>query len=137
MRDFSFYLDKIGEIGFVEQALHSIVYVSGLPGVHLSEIVVFETGDIGQVFSIDRENCEILIFSNSKINVGTQVARTGELLTVPLGTGLLGKTINPLGVPIGETPTSLKNVTPMVVDSDPPKIMKRKQVEKPLETGVT
>ena len=51
MKDFKYYLDLISEIGFVEEASNSIVYVSGLPRVKTNEIVIFETGITGIVMS--------------------------------------------------------------------------------------
>jgi F-type H+-transporting ATPase subunit alpha len=136
MKDFAYYLEKIGEIGFVEESMHSIAYVSGLPGAHPNEIVIFENGELGSVFSLSEDHAEILLFSSSQAHVGTQVVRTDQTLTVPVGSGLLGRTVDPLGVPRDGT-GPLKEVKYMPIDRTPPKIMERTPVEKPLETGVT
>lgn len=136
MKDFNSYLNSIGEIGFTEQVFHSIVYVSGLPGVHPEELVIFETGDLGQVFSLDKDLVEVLLFSNSQIKVGSKVVRTDAGLSVPVGFGLMGRVINPLGSTMdGLGP--LVDIVAAPIDKDPPKIMTRRQVEKPFETGVT
>src|SRR3989344_2662172 len=100
MKDFTAYLRETEEIGFVEQVSESIIHASGLPKVKPEEIVVFETGEFGQVFSITPEFVEILIFSKSSIKPGTRVARTNEILKVPVGYELLGRIIDPLGKPI-------------------------------------
>ena len=136
MNDFNHYLDTYGEIGFVDSSFYSIVYVSGLPQVHPSEIVVFETGDIGQVLTLTPGFSEILLLTNAQLRVGSKVVRTGKSFEVPVGTELLGRVINPLGYPRdkGKVLTSLKT---RLVDTDPPKILERTQVQKPLETGVT
>ena len=63
MKDFNSYLNETEEIGYVEQVADAIIYVSGLPKIKPEEIVIFETGDFGQVFSIEPETVEILIFS--------------------------------------------------------------------------
>ncbi len=57
MKDFNYYLDHIGEIGFVEQSVHSLVYVSGLPEAHTNEVVIFESGDIGHGGKIHDGGC--------------------------------------------------------------------------------
>ena len=136
MENFDYYLEKYGEIGFVEESVHSLVYVSGLPKVHPNEMVIFEDGDIGQVLGIDSDQAEVLLFSHSKIRVGSKLARTDRYVTISVGDSLLGKTIDPLGRILGRTDTvegtELRNI-----ESDPPKLMDRKPIEKPLESGVS
>lgn len=136
MKTFKYYLDSIGEIGFVEESLHSIVNVSGLPDAHPNEIVMFENGELGSVFSLSEEQCEILLFSGSQIRVGTQVVRTGTTLAVPVGNGLFGMSIDPLGFP-RDGSGDLKNVDFWLIDRETPKILERRPVDKPLETGIT
>ncbi len=136
MKDFNYYLNELGEIGFVEQVFHSIVYVSGLPGAHSQEVVIFESGDIGQVFSLEKDQLEVLLFSSSQIKVGDKVVRTNAPLSVPVGEGILGRVVNPLGGSI-DAKGVIKAVKFERIDKDPPKIMARRQVEKPLETGST
>lgn len=135
MRDFNFYLEQIGEIGFIEEVVHSLVYSSGLPSAHPNEVVVFETGDVGQVFSLTKEHVEILLFSNNQLRVGSKVARCGQTLEVPVGTGLLGRSIDPLGNPLDSR--ALKDIRFSPIEVAPPRITSRRQVTKPLPTGVT
>ncbi len=137
MKDFKYYLDKVGEIGFVQESLHSIVYVSGLPDAHPDEIVMFENGEVGQVFSLNRDYIEVLIFSRSALKVGSEVVRTGETLTVPSGVEILGRTIDPLGYAQDGNAAPLSEVARVSLEREPSKIMDRKSVDKPLETGVT
>ncbi|KKQ36899.1 MAG: ATP synthase subunit alpha [Candidatus Woesebacteria bacterium GW2011_GWA1_37_7] len=136
MTDFDTYLDKIGEIGFVEEVMHSIVFASGLPKARPNEVVIFESGDIGEIISLNKENVEILILTSGNLKVGDKVARTDELLQVSVGDGCLGRAIDPLGRPL-DTSKKLTNVFPKPIDTPPHGIIGRKQVEKPLETGVT
>jgi len=136
MEDFRSYLDKIGEVGFTEQAFHSIAYVSGLPGLHSQELVVFEDGNVGQAFSVDKEHAEILLFGNTKVQVGGKVARTDEILKVPVGDSLLGRLVDPLGRVL-DGGAALTGTVDVPVDKPPPKIMERRKIDKPLETGVT
>ncbi len=128
-------MNKTGEIGYVKRISNAIVFCDGLPSVHLSEIVIFENGEIGQVFSSGRDLVEIIIFSKGYIKVGTRVARTGQTLKISLGDHLLGVTASPLDLitfdenaPEGTTKT---------IEFDPPGIDKRKNIDKHFETGVT
>ena len=136
MNDFQSHLDKTGEVGFVEKTLHSIIYVRGLPNVRPSEVVFFETGEVGQVLSLTPDYAEILLLSKTSVGVGTRVARTGKLLEVEVGEHLLGKTIDPLGGHSGQNPRG-KTVESRHIDTKPPSINKRKNITRPFETGVT
>ncbi len=136
MKDFNFYLESIGEIGFVEQTLHSVVYVSGLPEVRPNEIVLFESGEMGKVLTLNKEDAEILLFKGSDVRVGSKVVRTGEILKIPVGNNLLGRAIDPLGVTI-DGKGQLTESEWVDVDKPPPKITERKTPDKPMETGVS
>lgn len=136
MDEFNQYLEKIGEIGYVDKLVHSICYVSGLPNIKPNELVVFETGDIGQVFSLGKETVEILFLSGGEIRPGSRLARTGDLLKIGVGNGYLGRTIDPLGrVVDGGKPVKANEYR--YIDEKPPGIMQRKPVQKTLETGVS
>jgi F-type H+/Na+-transporting ATPase subunit alpha len=136
MHDFNFYLESIGEIGFVERTLHSIVYISGLPEAHPGELVIFESGEIGQVFSLDEEYVEVLIISGGEIRVGSKVVRTGKNLNVPVGKGVLGRVIDPIGRVLDDK-GSLDDVEYSAIERNPPKIIDRNTPDKPMETGVS
>lgn len=136
MKDFQYYLDNMGEIGYVEQNIHSIVYVSGLPGVHPNEIIIFENKEMGLVLSLGREHLEVLVFSNTRIRVGSKVVRTGEYVKIGVGDGLLGRMIDPLGIPL-DGKGEISNLTFSPIDITPPKIVERKNIERPLLTGVS
>lgn len=136
MKDFDYYLEKIGEIGFIEEVLHSIVYVSGLPGAHPDEFVAFESGDIGQIISLTRKGVEVLLLARSNVKVGTKVARSGEMLQVPVGNGLLGRVVDPLVKPLDEGKDIEEDrISP--IDTQPHGIVGRVQATKPLETGTS
>ena len=136
MKDFNYFLDYTGEMGYVEEVMSSIVYVSGLPDAKPQESVIFENGDLGQVISLKRKYIEVLIFGSNKIRVGTKVARTDEMLQFPVGDEYLGRMVNPLGVPLDNGKDLILSKF-SAVDTQPHGIVGRKQVEKPLETGVT
>lgn len=135
--DFNECLQKFDEYGVVEEVRHPIVTVSGLPGVRSLEVVVFETGERGQVISLNQSSVTILVLNNNSIRVGSQVARTGEALTVKVGTGLLGSVVDSLGdvlVSAGDTPSLTEQ---RLLETSPLSITYRTRVKKPLLTGVS
>ena len=135
MKDFDYYLEKLGEIGFVEEVLHSIVSVSGLPEAHPNEVVLFESGDVGQIMSIKEDAVEILILSRTKIKVGSKVVRTAELLQIPVGEEFLGRFVDSLGNPLDGGKAIKGTYSP--IDTQPHGIVGRRQIDRPMETGVT
>ncbi len=94
---FDEFLEKSGEIGYVSEVFTSIAYVSGIPSAHLSELVIFESGELGQIFSLETNYAEVLLFSTTSIHAGTRLTRTGTLLEIPLGAQMIGRTLDPLG----------------------------------------
>lgn len=135
MDTFEKFLNKTGEIGYVKRISSAIVFCDGLPSVQLSEIVIFENGEIGQVFSSGKDLVEIIIFSKGYIKVGNKVARTGQTLKISLGDYLLGVSVSPLDLITFEE-SEKKDIT-KTIEADPPGIDKRKNIDKSFETGVT
>ncbi len=136
MKDFNYYLNSISEIGFVEEASSTIVYVNGLPKIKPNEIVIFEGGKIGIALSFTTAIVEILVFSKDPIRHGEKVVRTNEFLKVPVGTELFGKIIDPLGNPLTamnayKKPTALREINIQASG-----ILSRKTITRQLETGV-
>lgn len=136
MKDFSYYLDTFGEVGLVERIHHPIVLVEGLPFIRPYEVVVFETGQIGQVFTINQENVEILVFSSEPVRPKTRVARTNVLLSIPVGNQLLGTTINPLGEPLSKNTTYARPDEERIIHGEPLGIKNRQRIKHSLSTGV-
>lgn len=135
MKDFQHYLETIGEIGYVTEVLHSIVNVSGLPHASPREVVLFESGDIGEIMSLQEDKAEVLLLTDKNIQPGAKVARTGGLLSVGVGEGLLGNIIDALGRPIyGSSRFVTKEMRPIYIK--PMLIIERTPITKPLETGV-
>lgn len=137
MAEFKTYLEKTNEVGFVERVFQSIVYVEGLPQAKPQETVIFESGEMGQVLSLNDEFIEVLVLTSSFVRVGTRVARTGELFQVKIGPGLLGQTINAVGGSFSGIGTikSLKELRP--IDTNPPSILNRKNINKQFFSGLT
>lgn len=132
--DFKRIVDKTGEIGEVEQVFRSIAYVTGLPGVRVDEFVISEDGDLGQVITLDSTHIEVLLFTRDYVPVGLRFGRTGEILQVPVGDGILGRIVSPLGVCKDGNNFSFSEKRP--IDSAPPPISQRRYIVDPFETGV-
>ena len=136
MKDFQYYLNSIGEIGYVEQATSAIVYVSGLPGVKPSELVLFENGQLGEVLSLSFDTIEILVFSKDEITPGTKIVRTNEFLNIQVGRGILGNIVDPLGRALTESlPKTMPTISRAIAIS-PSGITSRKTIKRHLSTGV-
>lgn len=136
MRDFDYYLNEIGEIGFVEESAHSLVYASGIPGARPQEVVLFEGGELGQVLSLSKDYAEILLFSHQKVKVGSKLTRTNLNVSLSISDAILGRSIDALGKPI-DSGKPIPEGEKRLIDIEPPKLMMRRPVEKPLNTGVT
>jgi F-type H+-transporting ATPase subunit alpha len=100
--DFNKMMIENGEFGVVQTVRHPIVVANGLPGARLSEMVLFESGEIGEVFLMEKEEVEILVFSKNAVKAGTKIIRLDKFIAVPVGEELLGNMIDPLGNPISQ-----------------------------------
>ncbi len=135
--EFNQSLKKTGEYGIVYQVSHPIVFIEGLPLVRAHEVIEFESGQKGEVFTIDHGNVEARVFSHEPIKVGTKVTRTDRLLSIPVGKELLGHAINPLGEPLDQN----VKITPpkefRELESNPIGISGRKKITVQLTTGIS
>lgn len=134
--DFKKALDTIGEFGTVEQVRPPLVVASGLPGASLHEIVLFEGGAMGSIFSLEKDSVEILVFSKSQLVPGVKIARTDTFVSVPVGPEILGTTIDPLGNPFSQADKrDIK--TRREIDTPVPGLSTRKRIATPFATGVS
>jgi F-type H+-transporting ATPase subunit alpha len=124
------------EVGFVEKINHPVAYVNGLPSAVLSEIVYFETGSMGMVTGLTTDHVEVLTFADEAIRVGEKVSRSGEVLKVPIGEGLLGQAINSLGTSLYQNKVITGISEYRGVNAAPLPINVRERIKSPLETGV-
>jgi F-type H+-transporting ATPase subunit alpha len=134
----SFYknLKDWKEVGYVEKLWDFIAEVNGLPNVKLGEIVVLESGQVGQVINLRKDAAEVLLFSKEPTRVGTKVSRSGKKLTLEIDLSILGRTIDGMGdyldQPVGEKEQGVL----MSTDVTPMGIVMREKVTKQLITGV-
>ena len=125
------------EVGHVTETADGIAHVEGLPGTMANELLRFEDGTLGLAMNLEqREIGTVVLGDFSSIEEGQPVYRTGEVLSVPVGDGYLGRTIDPLGRPID----GLGDITDLegrrALELQAPGVMMRKSVHEPLQTGL-
>ncbi len=128
----------VSDVGSVLSVGDGIARVFGLDNVQAGEMVEFtKAGVKGMALNLERDNVGVVIFGQDQsISEGDEVRRLGEIVDVPVGKGLLGRVVNPLGEPIdGKGP--IKNVAERRrVDVKAPGIIPRKSVHEPVQTGL-
>ena len=123
-------------VGVVAETYDGIAIVEGLPSAMTNELLRFPDGTLGVALNLDAREIGIVVLGDgSKIEEGQQVKRTGEILSVPVGDGFMGRVINPLGDPIdglGEIESSERRV----LELQAPSVVQRQDVSEPLLTGI-
>ncbi|QTE28752.1 F0F1 ATP synthase subunit alpha [Pengzhenrongella sicca] len=124
------------EVGRVILAGDGIAQVEGLPGAMANELLRFEDGTLGLALNLDvREIGVVVLGEFTGIEEGQEVRRTGEVLSVPVGDGYLGRVVDPLGTPIdGLGPVATTGRRALELQA--PGVMARKSVHEPLQTGL-
>jgi F-type H+-transporting ATPase subunit alpha len=127
---------EVSEVGQVLSVGDGIARVYGLDNVQAGEMVEFENGVRGMALNLETDNVGIVIFGNDReIKEGQTVKRTGSIVDVPVGKGLLGRVVDALGNPIdGKGP--IKAEKRGRVDVKAPGIIPRKSVHEPMATGL-
>jgi F-type H+-transporting ATPase subunit alpha len=124
------------EVGIVSEAGDGIARVEGLPSAMANELLEFEDGTLGLALNLDVREIGVVILGDfAGIEEGQSVRRTGDILSVEVGDGYLGRVIDPLGSPIdglGEIETSGRR--PLEVQAA--SVVQRKSVHEPLQTGI-
>lgn len=124
------------ETGTVISASEGIARISGLPGVGYEELVAFEGGALGLAFDLDEDSVScVLLDASSDLRAGMSVARTFRSIDVPVGDGLLGRVITPIGSAL-DSKGPISATGRMPVERPAPRIMDRAPVTTPLETGI-
>ena len=127
---------QVSEIGQVLSVGDGIARVYGLDNVQAGEMVEFPGGIRGMALNLEADNVGVVIFGDDRsIKEGDTVKRTGAIVEVPVGKGLLGRVVDGLGNPIdGKGP--IKSDKKMRVDVKAPGILPRKSVHEPMSTGL-
>ena len=124
------------EVGRVILAGDGIAQVEGLPGAMANELLRFEDGTLGLALNLDvREIGVVVLGEFTGIEEGQEVRRTGEVLSVAVGDGYLGRVVDPLGTPIdGLGPVATTGRRALELQA--PGVMARTSVHEPLQTGL-
>jgi F-type H+-transporting ATPase subunit alpha len=124
------------EIGTVAECGDGIARVEGLPSAMANELLEFEDGTRGLALNLDvREIGAVVLGEFSQIGEGQRVRRTGEILSVPIGDGFLGRVVDPLGNPMdGLGEIGATELRPLEVQA--PSVVQRQPVKEPLQTGI-
>jgi len=124
------------EVGTVIDTGDGIAHVEGLPSVMTQELLEFTGGVLGVALNLDEHSIGTVILGDSeKLAQGQQVKRTGEVLSVPVGDGFLGRVINPLGEPI-DGQGDIKPDARRALEIQAPSVVERQSVKEPLQTGI-
>ncbi|MBQ9972885.1 MAG: F0F1 ATP synthase subunit alpha [Firmicutes bacterium] len=127
---------EMKEVGSVVLVGDGIARVYGLRDCMAGELLEFEDGSYGLAQNLEKRTVSVVLLSNENdIREGSSVKRTGTVLSVPVGEGLLGRVVNALGEPIdGKGPVETVGRRP--IESEAPGIIERKSVSVPLQTGI-
>ena len=127
---------EVSEIGQVLSVGDGIARIYGLDNVQAGEMVEFPGGIRGMALNLEEDNVGAVVFGSDRdIREGDTVKRTGDIVSVPVGKGLLGRVVDPLGNPLdGKGPIEAE--ANMKVDVKAPGIIPRKSVHEPMQTGL-
>jgi F-type H+-transporting ATPase subunit alpha len=124
------------EVGVVAETGDGIARVEGLPSAMTNELLQFEDGTLGIALNLDvREIGVVVLGDASAIAEGQSVKRTGEILSVPVGDGYLGRVVNPLGEPIDGL-GDIASEGRRALELQAPTVVQRQEVREPLLTGI-
>src|SRR5438105_75378 len=124
------------QVGRITEVGDGIARISGLPNTAVNELLEFEGGVLGLALNLDEDSIGAVVLGDVEhIEEGQSATATGRILSVPVGDGLLGRVVNPLGQPVdGRGPVSSDATRRLEVQA--PGIVSRQPVKEPLQTGI-
>jgi F-type H+-transporting ATPase subunit alpha len=127
---------RLQEVGIITSVATGIAKVTGLPGVGFDELVTFPGNISGIAFNVDSDELSIVLLGEyCHLQVGDEVRRTGRVMDVAVGDGLLGRVIDPLGRPLDDK-GAVMSTRRLPVERPAAPIMARAPVQVPLQTGL-
>ncbi|RUR02022.1 F0F1 ATP synthase subunit alpha [Labedella endophytica] len=124
------------EVGHVTNAADGIAHVEGLPGVMANELIRFADGTLGLALNLDEDEIGVVVLGEfTGIEEGQEVTRTGEVLSVSVGDGYLGRVVDTLGNPIDGLGDIVEEGR-RALELQAPGVMQRKSVHEPMQTGI-
>src|SRR6476661_8604745 len=135
LESFSPSLDR-QRVGHIIEVGDGIARISGLPNTSVNELLEFEGGTLGLALNLDEESIGAVVLGEmGHIEEGQPVSATGRILSVPVGDGLLGRVVDPLGQPLdGKGPVNTSESRRLEVQA--PGVVDRQPVKEPLQTGI-
>ena len=126
------------QVGRVQEVGDGIARVSGLPDAAVNELLQFESGTVGLALNLDEDSIGAVVLGDvDDIEEGQTVRATGDILSLPVGDGLLGRVVNALGDPIdGKGPLSATEDDFRPIEQPAPSVVERQPVDEPLQTGI-
>ncbi|WP_082232674.1 F0F1 ATP synthase subunit alpha [Halobacillus massiliensis] len=127
---------EVNDVGTVIEVGDGIARAHGLDNVMAGELVEFQNGVMGLAQNLEESNVGLVILGPfTDIKEGDEVRRTGRIMQIPTGEGMLGRVVNSLGQPVdGKGPIESNTTRP--IESPAPGVMDRKSVDEPLQTGI-
>ena len=124
------------DVGTVLSVGDGIARLSGLTNARASELVEFDNGTLGIVFNLEADNVGVIIMGESTgIAEGQLVRSTGRIVSVPVGSGMIGRAVNAVGQPVdGKGPIESDSFRP--IERIAPNVVSRKSVDMPVQTGI-
>lgn len=127
---------EMSETGTVILVGDGIARVYGVTGCMAGELLEFDDGSYGMAQNLETETVSVAVLSDkNSIREGSKVRRTGRVVSVPVGEGLLGRVVGPLGNPI-DGKGDIESAETRPIEAEAPGIIKRKSVSVPLQTGI-
>ncbi len=124
------------EVGTVAECGDGIARVEGLPSAMANELLEFPGGIRGLALNLDVREIGVVILGDfAKVEEGQQVRRTGEVLSVPVGDGFLGRVVDPLGIPM-DGKGEIEGTEHRALELQAPSVVQRQKVKEPLQTGI-
>ena len=125
------------ETGSVLSVGDGVAHVYGLDNVRANELVEFENGVTGVALNLEESNVGVILFDNvDKVTENMSVKRTGQIASIPVGEGLMGRVINVLGQPIDGKGPIEGDLLRMPLERKAPGVIYRQPVNQPLQTGI-
>ncbi len=124
------------EVGYVEEIGDGIARVAGLDNIRFSELVRFSNGSAGIAFNLEKDNVGVIIMGEyDTIREGDEVRPLGRIASVPVGTGMVGRVVDALGIPVdGKGPIEASDY--YNIERIAPGVMQRRNVDRPVQTGI-
>ena len=127
---------QLHEVGMITSVATGIAHVSGLPGVGFEELLAFPGGIFGIAFNVDQNEIGVVLLGDyTRLHAGDGVERTGRVMDVLVGDGLLGRVINPLGLALDDK-GAVDATERRAIEQPCAAIMDRAPVTVPLQTGL-